>query len=111
MIYFPDKECRELYNEIKCFINDFGYINEADFLSYIDDTLNKIVGNILTLDYKEEYSENMVADFIKTIQEKNITDQCNRLKREMENTQDIDKKIEISQRIVDIMVRREENGE
>ena len=111
MVYFPDKEYRELYNEIKCFINDFGYINEADFLSYInDENINKTLGNILTLEYKEEYSENMVLDFIKTIKEKNINDQCNRLKKELENTTDIDKKIEISQRIVDIMVRREENG-
>ena len=111
MVYFPDKEYRELYNEIKCFINDFGYINEADFLSYVsDESINKTLGNILTLEYKDGYSENMVLDFIKTIKEKNINDQCNRLKKELENTTDIDKKIEISQRIVDIMVRREENG-
>jgi len=111
MIYFPDKQYRELYNEIKCFINDFGYINEADFLSYVtDEEINKLLGTILTLEYKDEYSQNMVLDFIKTIKEKNITDQIERLKKELKNTTDEDKKKQISQKIIDIMVRREEYG-
>lgn len=110
MVYFPDKKYREIYNLIKCFIADFGYINEADFLSYIDEESTKTLSIILSLDYKDEYSKDMVLDFIKTIREKNINDQCNRLKKELENTTDVNKKIEISQRILDIMVRREENG-
>lgn len=108
MCYFPDKKYRELYNEIKCFINDFSYINEADFLSYVDKSFYQILGDIISLDYKEEQALKMVPDFIKVITEKNITDQCNKLKKELENTTDMDKKIKISQEILDIMVRREE---
>ena len=111
MIYFPDKKYRELYNEIKCFINDFNYINEADFITYITvEDLKQTLNEILVLDYKEEYKDNMVNDYIKTIKEKNIIDQCDRLKKELKNTKDEEKQKEIFQKIVDIMVRREENG-
>jgi len=111
MVYFPDKKYRELYNEIKCFINDFDYINEADFITYITvEDLKQTLNEILILDYKDEYKENMVDDYIKTIKEKNIIDQCDRLKKELKNTKDEEKQKEIFQKIVDIMVRREENG-
>lgn len=109
-VYFPDKEYRELYSEIKCFINEFRYINEADFLSYVSIELKSVLDIVLSQNLPDEYNQEMIDEFIKTISDKNIEDQWNRLDKELRNTTDYDKKIQISQKMIEMMVRREENG-
>lgn len=102
-IYFPTKEYRFLYNEIKCFIKEFNYINEADFITYIDSDLKQYLNNVISLNLDDTYDTNMILDFINAIKEKNINDQINRLERELENTTDIDKKTMIGQKMIEIL--------
>ena len=110
-IYFPTKEYRLLYNEIKCFIDEKKYIDVADFMSYVDQSLIKILGLVETLNFKEEYDQSIVNDFIKAIKEKNIDDQYERLSKQLTLETDEDKKLEIAKKIFEIISRREENVE
>ena len=108
-VYFPTKEYRLLAHEISYFYKNNGYINEADFLSDLDESMIKVVGEIEQLNLKDEYTNNLIIDYIDAIEEKNIEDEISRLyKLQHEETDEL-KKIEIGQKIVELKVRGERN--
>ena len=108
-VYFPTKEYRLLAHEISYFYKNNGYINEADFLSDLDESMIKVVGEIEQLNLKDEYTNNLIIDYINAIEEKNIEDEISRLyKLQHEETDEL-KKIEIGQKIVELKVRGERN--
>ena len=108
-VYFPTKEYRLLAHEISYFYKNNGYINEADFLSDLDDSMIKVVGEVEQLDLKEEYTNDLIIDYIDAIEEKNIEDEMNRLEKLQHEETDEMKKIEIGQRIIALKVRGERN--
>ncbi len=108
-IYFPTKEYRLLAHEISYFYKSQGYIDEADFLSELDDMMIKVVGEIETLNLKEEYTNNLIIDYINAIEEKNIDDEINRLTKQQHEVTDEIKKMEIGNRIINLKIRREKN--
>ncbi len=108
-VYFPTKEYRLLAHEINYFYKNNGYINEADFMTDLDDDMIKVVGEVESLDLKEEYTNNLIIDYINAIEEKNITDEINRLTKLMLEETDEIKKIAIAQKIIDLKVRGEKN--
>ena len=108
-VYFPTKEYRLLAHEINYFYKNNGYINEADFMTDLDDDMIKVVGEVESLDLKEEYTNNLIIDYINAIEEKNITDEINRLTKLMLEETDEIKKITIAQKIIDLKVRGEKN--
>ena len=108
-IYFPTKEYRSLYNEIKCFIDEYDYINMSDFTSYMDESLSSTLGLVISQRLPEEYNSDIISDFIKVIKEKNITDQCNRLNSELEKCTDLNEKAIIGQKIIDVIKIKNED--
>ena len=98
-----------LAHEISYFYKNNGYINEADFLSDLDDSMIKVVGEVEQLDLKEEYTNDLIIDYIDAIEEKNIEDEMNRLEKLQHEETDEMKKIEIGQRIIALKVRGERN--
>ena len=108
-IYFPTKEYRSLYNEIKCFIDEYNYINMSDFTSYMDESLSSTLGLVISQRLPEEYNSDIISDFIKVIKEKNITDQCNRLNSELEKCTDLNEKAIIGQKIIDVIKIKNED--
>ncbi len=108
-VYFPTKEYRLLAHEISYFYKNNGYINEADFLSDLDESMVKVVGKIEALNLNDEYTTDLIIDYINAIEEKNIEDEIERLsKMQLEETDEI-KKAEIGQRIINLKVRGEKN--
>ena len=108
-VYFPTKEYRLLAHEISYFYKNNGYINEADFLSDLDDSMIKVVGEVEQLNLKDEFTNDLIIDYINAIEEKNIDDEMNRLEKLLHEETDEIKKIKIGQRIIDLKVRGEKN--
>lgn len=108
-VYFPTKEYRLLAHEISYFYKTNGYINEADFISDLDDSMIKVLGEVESLDLKEEFTNDLIVDYINAIEEKNIDDEMNRLEKLQREEIDELKKAEIGQRIIELKVRGEKN--
>ena len=102
--YMPNDDYRLLGREISLFYQNFGYINEAEFLDYIVnnsfliDTLKKVT----MANLKEEYTIQEIDDYINVIYEKNIKNETNRLKSKMQKEIDPIEKAKIAQKIIDL---------
>ena len=64
--YFPDKNIRDLSNEIIYYFHKYGIINVADFISYISDRVEmlKTLQDIIAMDIKEDFQELEIEDYI-----------------------------------------------
>lgn len=102
--YMPDREYRLLAREISTFYKNFGQMNEADFIDYIEgdedlmNTIKKVNQNMLN----ESYTEEEISDYIKVIKEYNIKDAIERMQEKMKKQTDPLKKAEIAQQIINL---------
>ena len=101
--YFKEKKEREVASEI-IYYNSKNYINIADFLTYIlnNEELSEFIDNILgenenTKDSIEEFN-NCIEVVLKILKE----DEIEKLKVEIKNELDINKKIELMTRLTEI---------
>lgn len=100
--YIPIKEYRMLAREIAMFYKNFGFINEADFIDYIEcdpdlmETINKINKN----NHKESYKLEEIEDYINVIREYNVKEEVKRLTRKMEGITDPLKQAQIAEEIL-----------
>ena len=69
----------------------------------------KVFGEVESLDLKEEYTNDLIIDYINAIEEKNIDDEMNRLEKLQREETDEYKKIELGIKIVELKVRGEKN--
>lgn len=86
------------------FRNDYGYFNYSDFLDYVrdDDELNNTLNYIMKYPNNDEYTDEELDDYVKTIKEYRVEKRVESLKKEMSETLDINKKIEIAKKIENI---------
>lgn len=102
--YMPDREYRLLAREISTFYKNYGQMNEADFIDYIEgdedlmNTIKKVNQNMLN----ESYTEEEISDYIKVIKEYNIKDAIERMQEKMKKQTDPLKKAEIAQQIINL---------
>lgn len=108
--FMPTEKYRILAKEISYFYKKYNYIEIADFLSLINDSpsLIKTVGEIMSLNLKEDYSDEEISDYINVIKEYNIKSEIARLKEKMKTEIDPVKKAEIAQKIVELKVKGEQ---
>ena len=110
-LYFPNKDYRLLAREIISFYKMNNYINEAEILTDLDDSMIKTVGLAESLEFKDEYNQQMINDYIKAINEINIDNEFERLQKQLSNETDFEKKQEIANRILNILRSKgEENA-
>ena len=86
------------------FRNDYGYFDYSDFIDYItqNEELNNTLKEVMKYHNNEEYSESELEDYINTIKKYSIEKRIDYLKKQMNETLDINKKIEIAQKIENI---------
>ena len=102
--YMPKAEYRLLAREISEFYKKNGYINEADFLDYIEydpdimETIKKINQN----NYSEKYTNEEIEDYINVIKDYNINSEVKRLTKKMDAETDPLKQAAIAQKIIDL---------
>ncbi|MDD4036394.1 MAG: DNA primase [Bacilli bacterium] len=99
--YLPTAICRVLANEIIYYYKKHGNISTADFITYLGDNkeLIELVGDIESLNLKENYSVDEVDDYIKVLKEFNVNSEIERLTDLIKNEIDISKKVEYAETI------------
>ena len=102
--YMPTREYRLLAREISAYYHEYNYINEADFIDYIEkdtnltETINKVNKNINT----EDYTLEEINDYINVIKEYNVNNAIKRMQNKMHEIADPLKKAELAQKIIDL---------
>lgn len=102
--YFPDKNIRELSNEIIYYFHKYGIINVADFISYIS-SRNEILNTlkeILAMNIKEDFLIDEIEDYIFVINEYHKEVKINNLNKKLKEEKDPLKQAKISLEIMKI---------
>ena len=102
--YFPDKNIRELSNEIIYYFHKYGIINVADFISYISERENILstLKDIMTLNIKEKCTEEEIEDYISVINEYHKKVRINDLMSQIKEEKDPMKQAMILEKIMEI---------
>lgn len=102
---------RILAKEITFFYEDNGYVKEADLISYFrtNDELSETLEEIMSLPLKEEYKKEEINDYIQAINQNKLENSMQYLKESMLKTNDELKKRELSEQIVEMKKRLEED--
>lgn len=110
--YMPNDNYRKLATYISCFYKENGFVSVADIMTYISnyEGMLNVLGTILDLNMKDEYSINEIEDYIFTIKDYNIKNEIARLQIEQRNELDVGKKVEIAQRIIDLKLMEQERS-
>ena len=110
--FMPNDEFRKLATYISCFYKENGFVSVADIMTYLSnyDGMLKILGDIIALKLKEDYSLSEIEDYIFTIKDYNIKNEIARLQVEQRNEFDVAKKLEIAQKIVDLKLMEQERS-
>lgn len=83
------------------FRNDYGYFNYSDFIDYVGDNelVKETIKEIMRYHNDDEYTESELEDYFDTIKEYSVKKRINELKKEMNETLDVNKKIELANKI------------
>ena len=102
--YFPDKNIRDLSNEIIYYFHKYGIINVADFISYISDRAEmlKTLQDIIAMDIKENFQELEIEDYIFVVNSYHREVKINNLNKKLKEEKDPLKQAEISMEIMKI---------
>ena len=108
--YMPTERYRNLARIIDDYVKKNGDIVISDFLIHVTDTEEyKTVSEIATLKLKEKYTKEQILDYIHVITEFNIETEQKRLGTLLKKTTDVNEKLSIAKKIVDLKVRGERN--
>lgn len=109
--HMPTERYRKLAFKIDCFWRENGYINIADFLTFIadDQEATKTVGEILSLHFKESTNEEAILDYLNNIKEYNDRNLSNKYKKELQEEKSLERKIELAKKALAYKIRSEEN--
>ena len=102
--YFPDKNIRELSNEIIYYFHKYGIINVADFISYISDReeILRTLRDIIAMGIKEDFQIEEIEDYIFVINEYHKEVKINDLNKKLKEEKDPLKQAKISLEIMKI---------
>ena len=110
--HIPNDNYRHLAFQISAFYKQHGYINAADLLTEVRDdeeTVNAI-GQISSLNLKEDYTIEEIDDYLNNIKEYNDLEKIDKYKSELALTHDLDKKIELANKLIEYKLRSEEDA-
>lgn len=109
--HMPTEVYRHIAFQIDCFYKENGFINIADFITYLgDDTESiKAIGEITSLDLSDEINYEEIEDYLSNIREYNEKEQSNIYINKLKNETDYKKKLELANKALEIKRRREQN--
>ena len=109
--HMPTEKYRQLAFQIDHFYKEHGYINVADFITYLKDDNEgiKALGEITVLNLPLDDFKDKMEDYLQNIREYNEKEQKNIYKNKMKLEDDYDRKLELAKKRLDIKLRREEN--
>jgi DNA primase len=99
--YLPTSTYRVLANEIIHYVNEYGDINIADFITYLKEKedLIKIVGELIQLTTDDEYREEEINDYINVLKEYSINSEIKRIQGKIKEETDPIKKAVLAEKI------------
>ena len=102
--YFPDKNIRELSNEIIYYFHKYGIINVADFISYIADReeILNTLKEIIAMDKEEDFKLEEIEDYIFVINEYHKREKIEELNKKLKEEKDPLKQAKISLEIMNL---------
>ena len=102
--YFPDKNIRELSNEIIYYFHKYGIINVADFISYIADReeILHTLKEIIAMDKEEDFKLEEIEDYIFVVNEYHKEVRISDLKMKLKEEKDPLKQAKISLEIMNL---------
>ena len=100
-VYFPIDSYRILAREIAYFYEQYGYINIADFNTYIEDNkeIDKAFNDILGLDLASRVDEKVILDYLDVIKKYNLELEIKRLNKLILEASSVDEQLELSNQI------------
>lgn len=109
--HMPTDKYRLLALKIDCFYKEKGYIDIADFMTYIhdDEASIKALSEIISLDLKEQVDEEAILDYLNNIKRYNDKNLSNRYKKELKEETSLEKKIELAKKALAYKIRSENN--
>ena len=110
--FMPNDNYRKLARYISCFYKENGFVSVADIMTYLSnfDGMINVLGEVLDLKLKDNYSISEIEDYIFTIKDYNIKNEISRLQIEQKNEVDTAKKIEIAKKIIDLKLMEQERS-
>ncbi|MBQ8473013.1 MAG: DNA primase [Bacilli bacterium] len=110
-IHIPLDSYRILIREITYFYEKYGYINIADFLTYIEDNkeLKDLFSEILKLDIEYSEDKKVILDYLKVIKDYNVALEIKRLENLIKNEIDPNEQAKISNQIMKLRIGSESN--
>jgi len=110
-IYFPIEKYRVLIREISYFYEKYGYINMADFASYIEanDEIKTVFNEIIRLDLDLCTDSNIILDYLMVIKNYNVALEIKRLENLIKNEVDPIEQAKISNQIMKLKIGSEDN--
>ena len=105
--YFPDKNIRELSNEIIYYFHKYGIIKVADFISYIAgsadrDEILHTLKEIIAMDKEEDFKLEEIEDYIFVINEYHKEVRVEELNKKLREEKDPNKQAKISLEIMNL---------
>lgn len=99
-IFFPDEKFRRFASEISKYYQNYHMITVADFCTYLSDKeeLNEIFNEIVALELPK-LDDAIVSDYIKVMEEDYKNQEIKRLKKLIKETNDINEKMRLSERV------------
>ena len=100
--YFPNKNIRELSNEIIYYFHKYGIINAADFISYISDKEEMLntLKDIFAMNIKDDFQEKEIEDYIFVINEYHKEVKINDLNKKLKEEKDPLKQAKVLEEIM-----------
>jgi len=110
--FLKNLEERNLVREIEYYIKKYGKINLADFISYAENDINikDLVNNISGTVNFEELEEKTFIEYINAIKGILNREEIEKLKNQMKLETDINKKLAISEKILELKKGSVKNG-
>ena len=109
-LVFPTETIRALYCEIVYFYHKYGFINEADFYTYLTPKkeLVDLLNEVIILDLKPHLKENELIEYIKVIREYNLNSAIKRLEEKIKETTDQTLQIKYAEEIRKLRIGEKE---
>ena len=105
-LVFPTEALRALESEIVYFYHKYGFINEADFYTYLSPKkeLVDLLSEIIELDLKSEPSDEELNDYFKVIREYNYKKTIESLEEKIRNESDPAMQIKYAEKIRELRI-------
>lgn len=109
--HIANEKYRRLAFQISSFYKQNKYINAADLITQLNDDQESIktIGELLSLELKEKYTEEEIDDYLNNILDYNVKNQMSIYKKELEKEVDIAKKIEYANKLIEFKIRSEKD--